>query len=82
MSSRAQRRAIEAEAHVAEAEPLLPDEFGEQLRPIVMQFRGSSFSRRPTEREVPDHATLGILRSKWDAFDHLPHRNTPLDARE
>ena len=74
--SLAQRRAIEAEAHVAEAEPLLPDEFGEQLRPIVMQFRGSSFSRRPTEREVPDHATLGILRSKWDAFDHLPHRNT------
>ena len=74
--SLAQRRAIEAEAHVAEAEPLLPDEFGEQLRPIVMQFRGSSFSRRPTEREVPDHATLGILRSKWDAFDCLPHRNT------
>ena len=40
MFSLAQRRAIEAEAHVAEAEPLLPDEFGEQLRPIVMQFRG------------------------------------------
>ena len=37
--------AIEAETHVAEVgPPPPPDEFGEQLRPLVMQFRGRSLS--------------------------------------
>ena len=62
--------AIEAETHVAEVgPPPPPDEFGEQLRPLVMQFRGRSFSSRPTEREEPDRATLGFLQRKWDEFD-------------
>ena len=62
--------AIEAETHVAEVgPPPPPDEFGEQLRPLVMQFRGRSFSSRPTEREEPDRATLGLLQCKWDEFD-------------